>query len=634
MQSVLERRARHDGVLDAARVCVLRAETAARSGRHAAAERMLREHAAAFRRRGALQASADLGTALACLLHDRGRLDAADRVLREAIEAAQAAGDSCRHASARLWRTLTLLELTRVGDAYALAHAVEREAPDHGHRLWARAVRACALRTQGSDPAPDPTELALAEGESLDIAAEAAAFVDAVAVEAHLADQDLFAAGRRARIAVTRTDGAPLGAQIRSRTAHFMVIAATGDVPLIHEHLAELERLIRNGHLPLRAIRPRLVWFDVLMRLGGRDAARQTRRLARLRGVATPLLRAEIDRRLARSGGASSTPQKRTRGTEDASCPLATTVTELVGLSQAMEDVRAAVVRAARAPFATLIEGESGVGKELVARAIHRLGPRAERRLVDLNCAALPDDLLDAELFGHARGAFTGAVADRPGLFEDASGGTLFLDEVADLSARAQARLLRVIQQQEVRRVGETRVRSIDLRLITAANRDMRREAAEGRFRHDLLYRLDVIRIQVPPLRDRPTDIEMLARFFWRVACDRVGCTSVLAPDTLTVLARYPWPGNVRELQNVMFALAVRAPARGAVDPSLLPETLVRGSVPRPAGLAEARAEAERHCIERMLVHTGGNRTQAARHLGVSRQGLLKAMERLGIAGR
>ena len=169
---------------------------------------------------------------------------------------------------------------------------------------------------------------------------------------------------------------------------------------------------------------------------------------------------------------------------------------ELVGVSRAMEDVRRAIVRAAAAPFSVLIEGESGVGKELVARAIHQLGPRRERRFCDVNCAAIPEDLLESELFGHARGAFTGAVADRPGLFEDADGGTLFLDEVADLSPRGQAKLLRVLQQHEVRRVGETFSRTVDVRLVAAANRDMRTEAAAGRFRQDLLYRLDVIRIR------------------------------------------------------------------------------------------------------------------------------------------
>ena len=182
---------------------------------------------------------------------------------------------------------------------------------------------------------------------------------------------------------------------------------------------------------------------------------------------------------------------------------IQTAVPALVGTSSALADVRAAILRAASAPYTVLVEGESGVGKELVARALHQLSPRQHRPFADLNCAALTEELLDAELFGHARGAFTGAVSDRPGLFESADGGTVFLDEVADLSSRAQAKLLRALQQQEVRRVGESATRSFDVRLVAAANRDLHEEAAAGLFRRDLLYRIDVLRIRVPPLRAR-----------------------------------------------------------------------------------------------------------------------------------
>jgi transcriptional regulator of acetoin/glycerol metabolism len=191
-------------------------------------------------------------------------------------------------------------------------------------------------------------------------------------------------------------------------------------------------------------------------------------------------------------------------------------IPELIGSSSAIADVRRTVARAAAAPFSVLIEGESGSGKELVARALHQLSPRRERRFCDVNCAALPDDLLESELFGHTKGAFTGAVADRAGLIEEADGGTLFLDEVSDLSPRAQAKLLRVLQQQEVRRVGATVSRKVDVRVVSAANRDMRTEVAAARFRQDLLYRLDVVRIRVPPLRERPR----ISRC-WRIICGR-----------------------------------------------------------------------------------------------------------------
>jgi transcriptional regulator with PAS, ATPase and Fis domain len=297
-----------------------------------------------------------------------------------------------------------------------------------------------------------------------------------------------------------------------------------------------------------------------------------------------------------------------------------------------MTDVRKAIARAATAPFAVMIEGESGVGKELVARAVHQLGPRRERRFCDVNCAALPDELLEAELFGHGRGAFTGADAERRGLFEDADGGTLFLDEVSELSARAQAKLLRVIQQQEVRRLGETFSRPIDVRIVAAANRDMRGEVAAGRFRMDLLYRLDVIRIAIPPLRDRPDDIAALAAHFWAGATARMASKAALSHGVLAALARYPWPGNVRELQNVMSALAVAAPARGVVRPHLLPAAIAGGAVAPPARLGDARIDFERRFVQAALARAGGSRTRAARDLGVSRQGLLKILTRIGLA--
>jgi DNA-binding NtrC family response regulator len=310
----------------------------------------------------------------------------------------------------------------------------------------------------------------------------------------------------------------------------------------------------------------------------------------------------------------------------------ATSIPELVGSSRAMTEVRRAVRRAASAPFAVLIEGESGVGKELVARAIHSLSPRRERRFCDLNCAALPDELLESELFGHARGAFTGAITERSGLVEDADGGTLFLDEVADLSPRAQAKLLRVLQQQEVRRVGESFSRKVDLRIVSAVNRDMRAEVEAGRFRHDLLYRLDVIRIRVPALRERPEDIPSLAHHFWNIAAARVGTQALLGHSTITALSRYSWPGNVRELQNVMSALAVAAPAQGQVRSSLLPHVISGAAASGVTTLADARAQFERRFIEMALARAAGNRARAARELGVSRQGLLKIMARLGLS--
>jgi DNA-binding NtrC family response regulator len=310
-----------------------------------------------------------------------------------------------------------------------------------------------------------------------------------------------------------------------------------------------------------------------------------------------------------------------------------TAVPELVGVSAGIDQVRRAAARAALSPFAVLIEGESGVGKELVARAVHQLSPRRDRRFCDLNCAALPDDLFESELFGHSRGAFTGAVAERAGLFEEADGGTLFLDELADLSPRAQAKLLRVIQQHEVRRIGEGFSRPVDVRIVAAVNRDMQAEVREGRFRQDLLYRVDVVRIRIPPLRERPEDIPVLAAHFWRAAAGRVGTRASLTHGVLAALSRYPWPGNVRELQNVMAALAVAAPAHGRIRPSLLPPAIAGTPTAGSPRLADARAAFERRFIQMALARAAGSRTRAARDLGVSRQGLLKLMARLGIGG-
>jgi transcriptional regulator with PAS, ATPase and Fis domain len=279
-----------------------------------------------------------------------------------------------------------------------------------------------------------------------------------------------------------------------------------------------------------------------------------------------------------------------------------------------------------------LIEGESGSGKELVARAIHRAGPRRDRPFCTLNCAALPDDLIEAELFGHTRGSFTGAVADRAGIFEEAHGGTLLLDEVGELTPRAQAKVLRVIQEGELRRIGENVPRRVDVRIVAATNRDLRQEVAAGRFRLDLLYRLDVIRVTVPPLRDRREDIAELAEHFWREATARVGSRATLGAATVAALARYDWPGNVRELQNILAALAVRTPKRGIVPPTALPPQLADSRQPEAWRLDEARRTFEERFVRAALVRTGGHRGRAAEELGVTRQGLTKLMTRLGIS--
>jgi two-component system, NtrC family, response regulator AtoC len=304
----------------------------------------------------------------------------------------------------------------------------------------------------------------------------------------------------------------------------------------------------------------------------------------------------------------------------------------LLGVSPAMAEVRRAAERAANAPFAVLVEGESGSGKELVARAVHRGGARRDRPFRTLNCAALPDELVESELFGHARGAFTGAVAERVGVFEEAHLGTLLLDEVGELSLRAQAKLLRVIQEGELRRIGENVSRRIDVRIVSATNRDLRQEAAAGRFRLDLLYRLDVVRIVVPSLRERREDIPLLVGHFWGEAVARVGSRATLSPTAVAALARYDWPGNVRELQNVLSALAVRVGHRGIVAPAALPPQFDVPLAASDGRLNAARRAFDERYVRAALVRTGGSRARAAAELGISRQGLTKLMTRLGIA--
>jgi DNA-binding NtrC family response regulator/tetratricopeptide (TPR) repeat protein len=309
----------------------------------------------------------------------------------------------------------------------------------------------------------------------------------------------------------------------------------------------------------------------------------------------------------------------------------AATWKDLLGDSAATRALRETILRSARAPFPILIEGESGSGKELVARAIHRLSPRRDRRFCAINCAALSDDLLEAELFGHARGAFTGAVGDRPGLFEDADGGTLFLDEIGELSTRAQAKLLRVLQDGEVRRIGENVSRRVDVRIVAATNRRLEQEAGAGRFRPDLRFRLDVVRIEVPPLRDRATDVPVLASHFWTDAAARVGSRATLSPDALTALSRYDWPGNVRELQNVIAWMAVHSPRRGRIGSAGLPAHLAQAAGPLATTFEAAREEFERRFVKAALARENGHRVRAATSMGITRQGLAKMLRRLRI---
>jgi transcriptional regulator with PAS, ATPase and Fis domain len=282
--------------------------------------------------------------------------------------------------------------------------------------------------------------------------------------------------------------------------------------------------------------------------------------------------------------------------------------------------------RVARHDSSVVITGESGSGKEVLARHIHRVSPRSDGPFLPVNCGALPETLLESELFGHKAGAFTGASHDRLGLFEEANGGTVFLDEVGDISPSMQTKLLRVLQEREVVRVGENRPRKVDIRVIAASNKDIKREVEEGRFREDLYYRLGVIEIEVPPLRDRPEDIVSLARHLVAKTARRLGLDTLRLDSTaLDYLTSYRWPGNVRELENVLERAAVLCKG-GVIRPEDLPVSVTGASVtgtgttpPRFApGGGQSLQEVERRHIQAVLESVGGNRTRAAKILGIS----------------
>jgi two-component system response regulator AtoC len=300
--------------------------------------------------------------------------------------------------------------------------------------------------------------------------------------------------------------------------------------------------------------------------------------------------------------------------------------------------VYAVVRRAAAARSAVLVTGETGTGKELVARAVHALGPRRDKLFVPLNCAAIPTELLESELFGHTRGAFTGADRDRTGKFELADGGTLFLDEIGDMAYPLQAKLLRVVQEGVVERVGSNKRTSVDVRVISSTHRDLTAAMAEGKFREDLYYRLNVVRIELPPLRARREDVAPLAVHFLTVAGRDLGRDPLaLAPDAIPVLEQYDWPGNVRELQNLMERAAVLCDG-ATVDAGflrlLLPgagDSQASDRAAEPLLLEPAIEAVERKLILRALGAANDNKARAARLLGVSERTLWYKLKRYGL---
>jgi two-component system response regulator AtoC len=305
-----------------------------------------------------------------------------------------------------------------------------------------------------------------------------------------------------------------------------------------------------------------------------------------------------------------------------------------------MIEVLEVMERAAGFKATVLLTGESGTGKEVLARAIHAQSPRRSEAFVAVNCAAIPEALLESELFGHTKGAFTGADRARRGLFLEADGGTLFLDEVGELPTALQAKLLRVLQEEEIRPLGESKSRRVDVRVLAATARNLEEEVAASRFREDLFYRLDVVRLAVPPLRERPKDIPLLVDHFLARFRETLGKpVRAVSDEALEKLVAYRWPGNVRELENVIERAIILA-SSDRIGLSELPQNVV---VPPPGAavpgrstefsLRRARRLVELEVIQRALRATGGNRTHAARLLEISHRALLYKLKEHGIRG-
>jgi len=303
-----------------------------------------------------------------------------------------------------------------------------------------------------------------------------------------------------------------------------------------------------------------------------------------------------------------------------------TPVSGILGSSRQMQEVFRAIERAAATSATVLISGESGTGKELVARAIHYGSSRASKPFVPVNCGAIPSELFESELFGHIKGAFTGANESRAGFFQTADGGSIFLDEIGEMSLAMQVKLLRVLQDQEVWMVGATRPRKVDLRVLVATNKDLSALVKKGTFREDLYFRLSVLTMTVPPLRDRDDDIILLAKHFVGKYAEEMGRTvPSFSESALVALGNYAWPGNVRELENIVQRLVIMTDG-DTIDVPDLP-SLMRFTVARESGLNRTLAEVEADYIRNVLASVDGNKTRAAEILGIDRKTLREKLK-------
>jgi DNA-binding NtrC family response regulator len=314
----------------------------------------------------------------------------------------------------------------------------------------------------------------------------------------------------------------------------------------------------------------------------------------------------------------------------------------VIGTSPALRSVLELVAKVAETDSTVLITGESGTGKELIARALHYNSRRAERRLVTVNCGAIPEELLESELFGHVRGAFTSAVSQREGRFSLANGGTIFLDEIGDMSANLQVKLLRVLQDRTFEPVGSSKSMTVDVRVVAATNQDLERAIREGRFREDLYYRLNVIPIEVPPLRQRPDDIPLLAQHFLDTMHQERGTrVDSIADEAMALLCRHDWPGNVRELENLIERLSVLR-VEGEIRAEDLPANVRGGRASSPSApsipetgldFREVVDRFESDLIRQALEQTQGNKNRAAQLLGLNRTTLIEKIKKKGLEG-
>lgn len=445
-------------------------------------------------------------------------------------------------------------------------------------------------------------------------------------------------------------------AQYFQRRGHRVAAVASGKEAIESARQRQFDVAVIDVHMPemdgielLKKLRNEGDHLQILMLTGGAtvDTAVASFKAGAIDYVTKPIRLSDLEaliRRAARTAGLER-ENARLREALHRQAPR----NQMVGESPQIREVQRLIQRVSLSDKPILIEGESGTGKELVAQAIHRAGPLAECPLVVINCAALPEPLLESELFGHEKGAFTGAVTSKPGLFEVADGGTLFIDEIGELAGSLQAKLLRVLEDGVIRRVGSVKERRVNVRILAATNRDLDIEVREGRFREDLYYRINVLKITLPPLRERAGDVKLLTEHF-------LGPLWQLEPGVAQILDHYNWPGNVRQLSNALERTKLLADDDHVIRASNLPAEILRSvestnqcCSPSKYGLAsnatnhtglgedevhfhpEDLAELNKRHVQETLERMGGNKAKTARALGINRRSLYRLIEKYGL---